>query len=157
MPDGRPNLTVTRALMRLWFPGRLGLRGALGGFAIVLILLYGVFAACYPWDYSLTFGPTLTGTWLGELQDQKGHRRAALLDLERESSDRIWNNLTGTLRLCGAAERRAFNVTGDTRNWRGTRLWFETALDETGDGQGPQVSRAEASGTAGTRSGCPRR
>jgi hypothetical protein len=142
MRETGPKSGVVGTLLRLWFPDRSGIRVAIVGFAAIAVLLFCLMAACYPWAYSLTFGPTLTGTWVGDMRNEHGEPLAMFLRLSRDPGEG-GDDLTGSLRLCGPGEIREFSVSGDTRDWGGTTFWFVTSLTDNVDGEGTQVSRAE--------------
>jgi hypothetical protein len=115
----------------------------------------------FPWAYAETGRPTLTGTWVGTLETNRGARRGLYLDLQLEPIDfesgrrrrgganrvvRRTNSdkLVGELRMCGGpkGEQRftlsGNNVTGDASRFR---LSFSTADSVPPDGLAPSHLR----------------
>lgn len=137
--------TVQSVLRRLWFPGSEKTSWTRVGLAFG-VLFGGIFAmesACYPWAYSLTFGPRLIGGWLGEVTPAVGGKHLVFMELDSDIGEGA-DDLTGSVWLCdGRNEPRRFGLTGATRNWRGTQLTVVSHILENIDGEGVQLARSQ--------------
>jgi hypothetical protein len=140
----RTEPTVLSVLFRLWFPGGISWRAVVLGLGALFCGLFVLESACYPWAYSITFGPTLTGTWVGQFAPPIGREHGVLLrlraEITRERAGGGGNDIAGSASLCdGRTEPRTFGVTGDPRNWRGTHFRLTTYVTENHDGEGVQL------------------
>jgi hypothetical protein len=137
--------TVWSVLRRLWFPGSEKTSWTRVGVAFA-ILFGGVFAmesACYPWAYSVTFGPRLIGGWVGEVTPAVGGKHVIFIDLDSDIGEGE-DNLTGSVWLCDAShEPRRFGLTGVTRNWRGTQFAVISHILENINGEGVQLAQSQ--------------
>ncbi len=136
----------TDILRGLWILVRQALpnRGSIAILVLFFVLLFtglfGLESACYPWAHSITFGRTLTGTWVGELTPARRGTHILFLDLRDAISDEGGPDLRGIARLCDTrGEVHEFGITGSTRNWRGTRFHVRTYITERGDGDGVEL------------------
>jgi len=129
----------------MWFPGGIAWRPLVVGLGLLVATVFLLESACYPWAYSVTFGPTLTGTWVGQFTPAIGREHAVLIELWADISDtRQGDDLAGKAWLCdGQTEPRDFGVTGDPRNWRGTRFRLRTYVTENRDGEGVQLASVD--------------
>lgn len=131
-------------LIRMAVPDR---RSSVVLVAAMAVLVGGMFvlqSACYPWAHSLTFGPTLTGRWIGELTPAVRGKHVAFVDLWDEVGDAGGPDMSGKARLCDErGEEREFDLTGSPRNWRGTKFWFTTSFPENRDGEGVQLGKVD--------------
>ncbi|MGW2550902.1 hypothetical protein [Streptomyces sp. NPDC001635] len=85
----------------------------------VVLALRTVFA---PWAFPLPGQPRLTGYWQGEISYSKTDSRRILLRLNyNENCDSVCG-MTGGMKVCGAGKDASGDVSGDVRNWRGTRF-----------------------------------
>jgi hypothetical protein len=131
-------------LVRRALPGR----RSVAGLVLFFVLLFaGIFAgqsACYPWAYSVTFGRTLTGTWVGEMTPATRGMHIVFLDLRPDISDDSEPDLKGTARLCDTrGEVHEFGLSGQTKSWRGTRFELHTFITEKRDGDGVRLGRVD--------------
>ena len=149
-----------------------GKRFGCAGLALVVVLLAAFSGAMelfwtridqrrFPWAYEETGRPTLTGTWVGTLETNRGARRGLYLDVRLEpldfdsgrrrrggASDAFRradrDKLVGGLRMCGGArgEQRftlhGNNVTDDASRFR---LSFSPADSVPPDGLAPSHLR----------------
>src|SRR5262249_54956315 len=99
-------------------------------------------SACYPWAYSISLGPTLPGTWIGDLMPAVGGRHLVLMQLRAELGQAD-DNLTGTISLCKRDSLHPFGLSGSTLNWRCTRFQITSFIVGRDDGQGVQLGRSE--------------
>lgn len=113
------------------------------GLAILMAAAFAGHSACYPWAHSISFGPTLTGTWIGELMPAIGGKHIVFIHLWADIGESD-DNLAGTVRICDPHdEPRQFGVTGSTRNWRGTAFRVTSFITEHRDGRGVQLGNSE--------------
>jgi hypothetical protein len=104
--------------------------------------MFALQSACYPWAHS-PFGPTLTGTWLGEMTPDP-QRQFAFLELLEDIGDAGGPDLNGTVRLCDERGRmHRLGVSGNTHNWRGTAFSFTTFTVDGEAGNGIRLRHAE--------------
>ena len=149
-----------------------GKRFGCAGLALVVVLLAAFSGAMelfwtridqrrFPWAYEETGRPTLTGTWVGTLETNRGARRGLYLDVRLEpldfdsgrrrrggASDAFRradrDKLVGELRMCGGprGEQRftlhGNNVTDDASRFR---LSFSPADSVPPDGLAPSHLR----------------
>jgi hypothetical protein len=88
--------------------------------------------AVRPWAFSLTGGPTLTGTWAGELQLAPDDVRTVSLHLKkdrninRRGGNAQRSDIEGTAAICDATGAPVhFTVDGDPEGRSGSRFWLE--------------------------------
>jgi hypothetical protein len=124
LPDPKPWLTV-----------------ALGLTAIMATVFSGL-SACFPWAYSISLGPTLTGTWIGELMPTVGGKHIVFMQLRADIGESD-EDLAGTVSLCSRDELHRFGLSGSTLNWRGTAFKVTSFIIERRDGHGVQVGDSE--------------
>jgi hypothetical protein len=130
-------------LIRSGLPDRKSTMAIMAGLAIIAGGDFLLLSACYPWAYSVTFGPTLTGKWVGAFTPPAGGTHIVFLQLSNAQGDG-GPDLYGSARLCdGRGAMREFGVTGSTRNWRGTVLRFTTYMPENLDGEGFQLGTVD--------------
>jgi hypothetical protein len=145
-----------------------GKRFGCAGLALVVILLAAFSGAMelfwtrvdqrrFPWAYAETGRPTLTGTWVGTLETNRGARRGLYLDMRLEPLDfgsgrrrseafrrATRDKLVGELRMCGGPtgeQRFSFhgnNITDDASRFR---LGFSPADSVPLDGLAPSHLR----------------
>ena len=131
------------ALIRMAIPDRRSSLVIVTGLAVMAGGMFALQSACYPWAHSLTFGPTLTGRWVGELTPTVRGKHAVFITLWDDIGD-AGDDMTGTARLCDTrGELHEFGLTGSTRNWRGTRFSLATFITEHRDGEGVQIGRVD--------------
>jgi hypothetical protein len=113
------------------------------GLAVIMAATFAAFCALYPWAYSISFGATLPGTWMGELTPAVGSRHIVLIQLQSDIGEG-GDDLAGKVTLCGQRDQsHEFGLNGRTRNWRGTAFEMTSFLTERRDGRGVQIASAE--------------
>lgn len=110
---------------------------ALGLMAIMATVFSGL-SACFPWAYSISLGPTLTGTWVGELMPAVGGKHVVFMQLRADIGESD-DNLAGMVSLCSRDELHRFGLSGSTLNWRGTAFNVTSFIIERRDGHGVQL------------------
>lgn len=131
-------------LIRMGLPDRRSSLVIVAGFAVLGGGMFVLQSACYPWAHSVTFGPTLTGRWLGELTAPVRGKHAVFVTLWDDPGDSGGPDFAGAARLCDTrGDVREFGVTGNTRNWRGTSFSFTTFISEHRDGEGVQLETVD--------------
>lgn len=115
----------------------------------------------FPWAYAETGRPTLTGTWVGMLETNRGARRGLYLDLRLKPIDfesgrrrrgganqvfrrKYSEKLVGELRMCGGPKgEQRFTITGNnvTDDASRFRLGFSPADSVPTDGLAPSHLR----------------
>ena len=154
-----------------------GKRFGCAGLALVVVLLAAFSGAMelfwtrvdqrrFPWAYAETGRPTLTGTWVGTLETNRGARRGLYLDLQlkpidfesgrrrRGAANRVYrraysDKLVGELRMCGGPKgEQRFTVTGNNVDDDASRfrLSFYPADSVPPDGLAPSHLRGAWNG-----------
>jgi len=135
----------TRALL-MWLgavlPGPRSWLSLALGLAAIMATLFVVQSAWYPWAYSISFGPILPGTWVGELRPAVGGKHVVFMELRADLGESD-DNLAGTVSLCSRGELHRFGLTGRTLNWRGTAFKITSYIIERSDGRGVQLGNSE--------------
>jgi hypothetical protein len=135
----------TRALLTLLgavLPGPRSWLSLVLGLTAVGATLFVLQSAWYPWAYSISFGPVLPGTWVGELMPAVGGKHVMFMELRADLSEAD-DNLSGTVSLCSRGELHKFGLTGRTLNWRGTAFKITSYIVERSDGRGVQLGNSE--------------
>jgi hypothetical protein len=97
-----------------------------------------------PWAYSIKFGPTLAGKWIGEFVAPDGTRHIVYVRLWDDTDDVITPEMAGLVRMCsGHGDVRQFDLSGKPRNRRGTSFWFDTSIPAGFEGEGLRLGRVE--------------
>jgi hypothetical protein len=113
------------------------------GLGIIMAVAFASQSACYPWAYPISFGPTLTGAWLGELTPAIGGKHVIFIKLSAALGERD-DNLEGTVSLCRSPDDvHEFGVSGSTRNWSGTEFRIISFITERRDGRGVQLANSD--------------
>ena len=112
--------------------------------AAYLLAHTGLESLFYPWAHSVLWGPTLTGTWYGELSVD-GTPNVVRLDMEPRLGRRPGKiTIGGTLVVCDPdGHARTFTVWGGTSNWRGTLFGVSVAAQPRIDHTGVEPRRLE--------------
>src|SRR4051794_10703783 len=108
------------------------------GLTAVMATAFSGLSACYPWAYSISFGPTLTGAWMGELTPAVGGKHVVFMQLRADIGESD-DNLAGTVSLCSRDRLHQFGLSGRTLNWRGTAIRMTSFSIERTDGRGVQL------------------
>ncbi|MGW6740189.1 hypothetical protein ACWGDX_05460 [Streptomyces sp. NPDC055025] len=99
-----------------------GVLAALFGLLIVARMLLT------PWDLPLPGKPRLTGYWQGEVSYTADDRRRLMLHLVHDNNCSLACDVTGEVKVCGAAEDTSGEFAGDVHNWSGSRFSLELYL-----------------------------
>jgi hypothetical protein len=121
-----------------------------GALVLLTLIVVGVTAIAWvgcsitePWAYSIKFGPTLAGKWIGEFVAPDG-RHIVYVRLWDDTDDVITPEMAGLVRMCsGPGDIRQFDLSGKPRNRRGTNFWFYTSIPVSLAGEGLQLGRVE--------------
>lgn len=139
-------LGTVAALMRLWGVAPLTRRSLVElvvGLSILLAGLYGLLSLVSPWAYSITFGPTLTGNWMGELHVPNRGRHLAYLELRYAGSEG-GDDIYGRGRVCDEQGRtQQFDLSGSPHDRRGSSLRFTTNVPAPLERDGLHLNRVE--------------
>lgn len=90
------------------------------------LVYFGLQLAFYPWAWSLTGQPTLTGYWEGKVSFAPGDDRQFVLQLRKTDKGKI--DISGDGKTCGAAGAATYETWGDVLNYRGTRFTLHMRL-----------------------------
>lgn len=117
--------------------------GIVVGVAGMAAVVYAVLGLASPWAYSITFGPTLIGSWVGEFVPP-GHRPQSvyveLLYAGADGGDEFY----GRALLCDErGDRRGFDLSGSPRNRHGTSFRFTTSVPDNLKGDGVQLGQVD--------------
>src|SRR4051794_3570265 len=81
------------------------------GLTAIMAMAFSGLSACYPWAYSISFGPVLTGTWMGELRPAVGGTHVVFMQLHADIGESE-DNLAGTVSLCSRDQLHRFGLSG---------------------------------------------
>jgi hypothetical protein len=123
-----------------------GLKSSLtiaAGLAMMMVAAFAGLSALYPWAYSISFGPTLTGSWVGKVMPADGGQHIVFIQLSADIGEAD-DNLAGTVSLCHSRDgSHQFGLSGRTLNRLGTAFKLTSFITERMDGRGVQLGSSD--------------